>query len=51
MMNQRIIIKLLGIIMAITGAVIIIHTVPVFIWYFILLGLVLILGVLFFFQR
>ena len=42
--NNRTYIKILGIIMAIIGAVIIVHTVPVFAWYLILLGLVLALG-------
>jgi len=35
-------IKLIGVIMAIAGAVIIIHTVPVFAWYIVLVLLVLI---------
>jgi len=36
------VIKLIGVIMAIAGAVIIIHTVPVFVWYIVLVVLVLV---------
>jgi len=40
--KNNLVLKLIGVIMAIAGAVIIIHTVPVFVWYIVLIVLVLI---------
>jgi hypothetical protein len=40
--------KLIGVAMAISGAVIIIHTVPVFVWYIVLIILILIFAYLMF---
>lgn len=42
MRKNNLVLKLIGVIMAIAGAVIIIHTVPVFVWYIVLIVLVLI---------
>lgn len=41
MREKKLAIKLTGVIMAIAGAVIVIHTVPVFVWYIILVLLIL----------
>ena len=41
MREKKLVIKLTGVIMAIAGAVIVIHTVPVFVWYIILAILIL----------
>lgn len=41
MRNSKLVCKLSGVILAIAGAVIIIHTVPVFLWYVVLIALVL----------
>jgi hypothetical protein len=42
MREKKLVIKLIGVIMAIGGAVIVIHTVPVFVWYIILVLLILV---------
>ncbi|MEL7655556.1 MAG: hypothetical protein AAGU75_06580 [Bacillota bacterium] len=42
MRENYVIIKLIGVVMAIAGAVMIIHTVPVFVWYIVLIILVLV---------
>ena len=42
MREKKLVIKLTGVIMAIGGAVIVIHTVPVFVWYIILVLLILV---------
>jgi len=46
MREKRLIIKLTGVIIAIAGAVIVIHTVPVFVWYLVLIALVLVFAYL-----
>lgn len=50
MRNNKAYIKILGVIMAVIGAVIIVHTVPVFAWYVILVGLILTLGFMILFK-
>lgn len=42
MREKRLVFKLTGVIIAITGAVIVIHAVPVFVWYLVLVALVLV---------
>lgn len=51
MTNKKVLVKFLGIVTAMAGAVIIIHTVPIFIWYYLLAGLALIIGFLLLFLR
>ncbi|MBR0596528.1 hypothetical protein KCX82_01445 [Clostridiales bacterium BAD-6] len=49
MRRNKVLLKLLGVIMAIIGAVIIVHTVPVFVWYCLLVVLVLSIAAIIFF--
>ncbi len=44
MRTNKVAYKLTGVIMAIAGAVIVIHTVPVSIWWIVLVALVLVFG-------
>lgn len=46
MRENNLILRLIGVIMAIAGAVMIIHTVPVFVWYIILIVLILVFAFL-----
>ncbi|HYH03114.1 MAG TPA: hypothetical protein VEC37_08445 [Bacillota bacterium] len=46
MRNNKLVLKLIGVVMAISGAVIVIHTVPVFVWYIVLIALILIFAFL-----
>lgn len=40
--EDKLVLKLIGVIMAIAGAVLVIHTVPVFVWYIVLIALILV---------
>lgn len=46
MRENNLILRLIGVAMAISGAVIVIHAVPVFVWYIILIILILIFAYL-----
>lgn len=46
MRENNLILRLIGVAMAISGAVIVIHTVPVFVWYIVLVILILIFAYL-----